>query len=127
MEQLLLSKMDGERKNKYAVLILRIGLAFVFAYAAYGQLTNPDAWIGFFPSFLMGIFSESVLSYSHALGALVLAIWFLSGWKTFYAASLSAIALAGVVIFNLGAIDIVFRDVGLVLAAVALAILSYGE
>jgi len=113
-----------EKRERLAVLILRIGLAFVFAYAAFGQLTNADAWIGFFPEFLRGFLSESILLYSHAFGEIVLALWLLSGWKTFYSASLAAIALLGIVLFNLGAMEIIFRDIGLFLMAAALAVLS---
>ena len=113
-----------EKRERFAVLILRVGLAFVFAYAAFGQLTNADVWIGFFPEFLRGFLSEGILLYSHAFGEIVLALWLLSGWKTVYPAVLSAIALAGIVVFNISAMDIVFRDIGLFLMAVALAVLS---
>jgi hypothetical protein len=63
----------------------------------------------------------------HAGGELVLALWLLSGWKTYYAALLSALSAAGIVVFNLGALDVVFRDVGLLFAAGALVVLSRGR
>jgi len=48
----------------------------------------------------------------------------LSGKKTYYVAVVSSVILAGIVLTNLGAMIIIFRDVGLFFASVALAVLS---
>ena len=37
---------------KLAQALLRIGLAFVFLYAAISSLMHPDEWVGYLPSFL---------------------------------------------------------------------------
>jgi hypothetical protein len=40
--------------------------------------------------------------------------------KGVYAAGLAAVSLLGIVVFNLGSMNLIFRDVGLLLAALAL-------
>jgi hypothetical protein len=111
------------KKEKLVSLLLRLGLAFAFIYAAISAFINPTAWIGFFPEFLRG---EGVLMI-FSVGEIVLGLWLLWGKKVFYAAILSALAMAGIVWFNFGAMDIVFRDVSILLMAIALAVLSRGK
>ncbi|MBI2049194.1 MAG: hypothetical protein HYT29_02055 [Parcubacteria group bacterium] len=104
--------------------LLRAGLAFAFAYAAFGLFLNPSAWIGFFPSFLLEVLPQTVLVLGFFAGELALAAWLLSGWRVRAAALFSAISLAGIALFNLSQMDIIFRDIALALAALALARLS---
>jgi len=110
-------------REKLISLLLRLGLAFSFIYAAVAAFVNPSAWIGFLPEFLRG--GGTLTAFS--VGEIVLGIWLLSGWKTFHSAVLSAIAIAGIILFNFGALDIVFRDVAIFLMAIALAVLSKGR
>jgi len=49
----------------------------------------------------------------------------LSDKKTVYAALISALSIFTIIIFNPWALDIIFRDVAILFAAIALAILSY--
>lgn len=56
---------------------------------------------------------------------ILLALWILSGWKTFYPSLLAALTISGIIIFNLGALEIVFRDIAIIFAALALAAWSY--
>lgn len=100
---------------------LRIGLAFVFLYAGIAALGNPDAWSGFFPLWLTGVAPVSVLNSGFSILEIVLAGWLLLGVFSRLAGIVAAALLLGVVVFNLGALDIAFRDVGLFFAALALA------
>ena len=109
-------------KENKAQLFLRLGLAFVFIYVAISAYLNPTNWIGFIPDFV--IISKSSFLIIHSIFNLALGLWLLSNKKIFYASIVSAIALFSITIFNLGAMDIVFRDIGLLLAAIALAYLS---
>jgi len=113
--------MDNARA---AELLLRIGLAFVFIYAAISALVLPDAWIGFYPEFVRGIIPDQVLLYSHSFAEIILAFWLLSGWKTFWAAGLSAVWLFGIILGTLGIFLVTFRDVAIFFSALALALLS---
>ncbi len=108
---------------KTALLILRISLAFSFFYAAISGFIYPNNWIGWLPFFVR---SNGWLTL-FAAGQVVMAIWLVSGYKAFYSALLSAGMLLGIVVFNLSAMDVVFRDISLALSAIALAILAREE
>ncbi len=106
-----------------ASVVLKIGLAFSFAYAAVGSMTNPDAWLGFFPTPVLQLIPASILTYGFALTEILIALSLLVCKDVLVVAWISAVLLLGIVVFNVGALDIVFRDVSLALAAVALAFL----
>ncbi len=111
--------------SNLASFTLRVGLSVPFLFAAIDATLQPEAWVGFIPFFLRNLFPESWLLAAHALFDFTLAVWLLSGWKTKYAAAFSALNLAMIIVVNLTALDIIFRDVGLLLAAVALGVLQY--
>ncbi|HLD80305.1 MAG TPA: hypothetical protein VJA18_07130 [Candidatus Nanoarchaeia archaeon] len=116
-------KNNPEDYSKLASFILRVGLAVPFLYAAVAATLQPEAWIGFMPQFLQNIFPAYLLLGAHSSLNIILGLWLLSGWKTTYAAALSALTLLTITLTNLGALDIIFRDIGLFLAAVSLALL----
>lgn len=105
-------------------LLLRIGLAFGFTYAAIASLVNPQAWVGFFPFWLRSLVAEPILLYGFSFFEIALSLWLLSGKKVFYAALVSAASLLAITVFNFALMDIVFRDVSLFFAALALAMLA---
>lgn len=111
--------------QKLPSLFLRIGLAAVFIYAALAVFLDPFSWIGFFPKWLRALAPDQLLLLGHSVSELILGLWLLSGWKTFYAALISALVLVAIVVSSPGMLDITFRDVGLALAALALAALSF--
>ena len=104
---------------------LRAGLAIVFLYAAVASFLDPTSWIGFFPEWLRALFPATILRYLFSTYEIVLALWLLKGKQTFYAASLAALTLFSIIIFNTGALDIVFRDVAIFFSALGLVALSY--
>ncbi|MBS3119554.1 hypothetical protein J4475_01905 [Candidatus Woesearchaeota archaeon] len=113
--------------NNLSELLLRLGLAFAFAYAAIASFVNPTSWLGFFPAWMTGIIPGSILLQMFSVLQIIIAVWLLSGWKVFYAASIYALMVLGIVVFNIGAMDIVFRDVTIFFAAVALAAMAYSR
>ncbi len=118
---------NSERRYKSVSLLLRIGLAFAFLYAAIGSFLAPDSWIGFFPPFLRNIFPPNLLLVGFSVYEILLGLWLLWGGYAFYSASLAVLTLLGIIIPNLGALDIIFRDVGLLFAALGLAVLNYNK
>lgn len=110
-----------------ATLVLRLGLAFVFAYAGIAIFISASDWLGFMPSWVEQVMSREVALKLHGAFDIFLAAWLVLGKKVFYAALLGAATLISIVIFNLGAMDIVFRDLGLLAMAVALAALTNHE
>lgn len=119
-----LVKMDGE---DYASLFLRLGLAFSFLYVAVSIFLNPVSWIGFVPKFAEIFLPVGKLIYVHAIFDAFLGIWLLTNKKIFHAAVLSAANLFLITMLNLGAMEIVFRDVTILFSAVALAVLTKGS
>lgn len=117
--------MKTEKVTRSAPFLLRLGLAFTFAYAAIASFYAQQNWAGFFPRPLVDLVPIGILLAVFSIYELALAAWLLSNRKTFYAACLSALTLVGIIVFNFGALDIVFRDAGLFFAAAALAALSY--
>jgi len=103
-------------------LILRVGLAFAFLYPPINALFDPNAWIGYFPSFLRGIVPDMVLLHSFGLVEVVIALWILSGWRIFLPAVGAALMLLSIVVMDFAEFQVVFRDLSIGAIAVALAI-----
>jgi len=109
-------------------LLLRIAIAFSFLYAAYGFWQNPNDWIGYIPPIAQNLgFTQSVLLMLIAGVHLIIALWILSGWRIFLPSVIAAIFLFSVVYFNWNQLDILFRDISIGLAALALALSSRGR
>ncbi|MEK6834735.1 MAG: hypothetical protein AABX61_00545 [Nanoarchaeota archaeon] len=103
---------------------LRFGIAFSFLYAAVSSFLNPNAWIGFFPIFLKDLIPNDILLILFSIFEIILALWLISNKAIFYASILASFTLLGIIIFNFSSFDIVFRDVTILFAAIALAFLS---
>lgn len=99
-------------------------MAIVFIYAAVASTLNPDDWAGFLPKFMTMLIPGETLLKIFSVLELILAAWLLSGVYVRYAALLCAATLAGIVAFNFSLLDISFRDIGLILAALALAFMA---
>ncbi len=114
-------------KDRYffTSFFLRVGLAIVFFYASISAFLNPLAWVGFIPLFVKAIIPANIFLYIHSTAELILGLWLLSNKKVFYASLISALALLAIVVFNITALDIIFRDIAILFAALALAALSY--
>jgi uncharacterized membrane protein YphA (DoxX/SURF4 family) len=102
--------------------LLRIAVAIAFAYPPLDALSNPDSWIGYFPQFLLnsGI-PSTVLLHGFGVVEIIIAAWILSGWRIEWPATLAAFMLAAIVAFNSSQFEILFRDLSIALACLALA------
>lgn len=102
--------------------LLRIAVAIAFVYPALHALSNPSSWVGYFPGFLLhsGIPREVLL---HGFGVIeiIIAAWILSGWRIEWPATVAAFMLAAIVAFNGNQFEILFRDLSIALACLALA------
>ena len=108
-----------------AIWCLRIALAFVFLYASISSLLSPGDWIGFIPDWMAKIPPGADLELKgHASFELLLGIWLLTGKMGFYAAVVAGLDLLAITLVNINVMSVVFRDVGLALAAAALAFLN---
>jgi uncharacterized membrane protein YphA (DoxX/SURF4 family) len=102
-------------------LLLRIGLASVFIYAAVSSTLDPREWVGYLPSLATDHIQAETLLKLFSVYELVLAGWLLSGIYVRYAALLCAATLLGITVTNFSLFAISFRDIGLAFAALALA------
>ncbi|KND49152.1 MAG: hypothetical protein AB203_02020 [Parcubacteria bacterium C7867-008] len=105
-------------------LLLRVGVAFSFLYPPINAFSDPNSWIGYFPSFVSSLPVEPMLLL-HGFGVLemVIAVWILSGWKIRIPSIVAAVLLITIVVFNGAQFPILFRDVSIALAALTLAFL----
>lgn len=109
-------------------LCLRLGLAFTLLYAAWSAFQNPLNWIGFLPSGIISLLpfqatpQEVLIAFSIAQAGL--AVLLLLGKQLVFASLAVSALLLSIIWFNLGALDILFRDIGLFFAALALALLA---
>lgn len=111
-------------KHGMTALLLRLGLAFIFGFAAIDSLFNPNDWVGYLPKVATNFIQSDLLLKLLSVYELVLATWLLVGKQVRFAAMLSALTLAGIAVSNINLFIISFRDVGLVFAALALAFLD---
>jgi len=101
-------------------LLLRLGLATMFLYAATSSFLAPDEWVGYFPQFMRDIVPAETLLPIFSIYELLLAFWLLSGVYVKYAALLCAATLTGIVAANFQLFVVTFRDMALIFAALAL-------
>jgi len=109
--------MDREYLAKF---FLRTGLAVVFLYAAIAAFLDPTTWIGYLPT----VFRAPIVLMVFSSCEIILALWLFSNKKVHAAAIISAVLMAAIVIANLAVLDVVFRDIAIFLAALALVVLS---
>lgn len=109
----------------FVSFLLRTGLAMTFLFAAIAAFLEPDAWVGFLPEWMRNLAPETVLLFGFCLYETFLAFWLLSNKRPFEAAVLSSVTLLLIIFANITALSIVFRDVAILFAALALSVLHY--
>ncbi len=112
---------------RVANLILRSGLAFAFLYPPINAISDPNAWIGYFPGFMYGILPDQVLLHSFGFLEVLIALWILSGWRIFFPCAIATLMLAAIVVFNVHNLQVLFRDVSIAAMALALAMVSWRD
>lgn len=108
-----------------ASFFLRLALAFAFLYAGISSLINPQNWIGFIPQFVANIVNPELALDVFSVVEVVLGVWLLSAWKKFEAAVVSVVVLIGITLPNLNLMNVVFRDIALIIVAVGLGVMEY--
>src|ERR1700690_2781332 len=102
--------------TKYSRILLQVGLAFVFAYAAIESFMHPFDWTSYLPNFLSHLAALTTLIKIFAVYEAILAVWLLSGKYLKVVGLLCALTFASILIFNPNQFIVIFRDVGLLLA-----------
>ena len=117
-------KAPVKRSPDLAVLVLRVGLAAVLLYAAIDAFREPAAWVSFVPHFTTQFVTAKTSLDILSVIQIVIAAALLLGKYVRYAAIVTALLLAGILVFNLNALYETFRDFGLLCMAIALALLE---
>lgn len=112
-------------KKSLISFFLRLAISIPFLYAAIAAFLTPESWIGFLPGWIGSIMPAEIALGAFSVYQMVLSLWLLSGKWLQYSSILASATLLGITVFNLGALDIVFRDVGLLLASIALTVLAH--
>jgi len=112
-------------KGSVTEYILRGGVAFAFLYPPINALSDPYAWIGYFPVFLKGYVPDLTLLHAFGVVEILLALWILSGWRIFWPSLAAAAMLLGIVAFNMPNFQVLFRDISIAAMALVLAMISY--
>ncbi len=117
----------GELKNREVLVsfLLRAGIAVAFLYAGTAALTNPTNWIGFVPQWISMFVDRELFLLIHGITDLLIGLWLLSNVKPFYAGLIAALSLISIIIVNYGQLEIIFRDIAILFASIALMVLSY--
>ncbi len=119
---------DAEvRRRDAALLCLRVTLGVVFLLFGVEKVRVPGAWIVFVPDWLARMLGSATESLLRAQGVVEfsLGLFLLLGFVTRWSAGAAAL-LMGAIVVNLGLDPIGIRDIGLLGAALALAILGPG-
>jgi hypothetical protein len=117
------SQAPSPSRLQTAKLLLRCGIAFVFVYAAISSFVTPSAWLGFIPGFVPTALAKLSLE-AFSVIQVALAAWLASGLYLRYAALASGLIITVLTLSNLASLVVTFRDIGLALAAFALAALA---
>lgn len=114
---------------KTSELLLRVAVAFSFIYPPISALTDPYAWLGYFPVWTTTLLGTNALLALHLFGAVevLLALWILFGKHIRVPSYIAAALLLLIVGFNMPQFPILFRDVSIALAALALAHFSHAR
>ena len=111
--------------QKAADILLRAGVAFAFLYPAINALFDPVSWFGYFPSFVRGLAPEPVLLHGFGLVEAIIALWILSGKNIFWPCIAATVILLAIVGFDSSEFQVVFRDLTIAAAALALGLMHW--
>lgn len=108
-------------------LLLRIGVAFAFAYPAVSAWFTPYAWVGYVPAGIHDLLGSYDMLFLHTFGIveLLLAVWFLSGKRLFIPSVVASVLLTLIIVTNVHQMDVLFRDIPILCMTLILALETY--
>lgn len=107
-----------------AALYLRLGLIFVFVYVPVASYLDPGAYYHYLPNWVTSLVPPTIALDLLGVFELTLSAWLIWGRWLFVPSLLAAAALLGIIAFNMSSFSVVFRNVTIIFAALALASLS---
>lgn len=118
--------MNTSTKDKVTGILLRIGVAIAFIYPAVEAYFFPASWIGFFPVWIRNLPIDSTIIL-HIFGAseIAIALWILFAKRILIPSILASLYLLFIVAFNWKFMDLLFRDISILMIPLTLAVMSY--
>ncbi len=104
---------------------LRLGLAFVYGYAAVEIYLNPANFLKYIPPMVQNMIPTDIFLLVFGIFEILLVLWLISGKKTEYAGLISFLLMVGIIIPNTAFFNVLFRNVAIALASLALSALDY--
>jgi uncharacterized membrane protein YphA (DoxX/SURF4 family) len=111
------------RYERYAPVVLRIGIGFVFLWFGWGGLTNTDMWVGLVPAWTTAFAAPATLVKIHGLVELLFGTILIFGFYARIAAAVLLLSLANTLTLVSGPTFI--RDIGIATALVSLILNPY--
>lgn len=105
-------------------LLLRLGLAFVFAYASLATFADPEKFERYIPAAMNHPWMTHWCLPAFSTFELVLAAALATGRRLVLSSTVAAVILAGITLTNPSHLDVLFRNVAIASAALALAVRS---
>lgn len=112
-------------KDHLPSLLIRIGLAFVFTYAAISGFMHPETYLFYMPSFLRETPYAELILHVFGIYEILLSLWLLSGKLRRYAALLATITIFAITFANLASFQVVFRNIAIFFSSLALTFLDW--
>lgn len=113
---------DRSKAHIFAPVVLRLGLAFLFLWFGFSQISNPSEWLSWLPSWTSSLpISATTIVLLNGAFETVFGILLAIGFLTRWAAALLAIHLF-VIAYEIGYNDIGIRDFCLAIASVSVAL-----
>ena len=100
--------------------VLRIGIAFAFLYPPIAAFLDPAGWIWFVPSFIEVLLPRELFLQLFGVFEILVALGVLFMKNPTTPAVFAALTLCAIIILDWSAFDIVFRDIPILLSAIAL-------
>lgn len=107
-----------------ASLLIRLGLIFVFGWAAIFMSISPDKYLHYMPLFVEQFIPRTFALHIFAIYEIILCIWLATGIKARYSGLLTAITIGGLTAFNYSEFSALFRNVSIFFSAIALVVIS---
>ena len=115
-------------EKKLLTILLRVGVAFSFLYVAIYSLIAPELYLKYLPSFLRySAASDQAVLFAFNISELIVSVWLLSGYRIIIPALISLVMLLAITLFNLPLFNVLFRNVSIMFASLALAVIGYHE
>lgn len=112
------------KKEHFPSNLIRIGLAFVFFYAAFSEFLHPQKFYHYIPSFVESLFPKDIFLLTFAIYEILLALWILSRIKARISAAFATLTICMITLFNLESFEVVFRNVSILFSSLALFFLD---